>query len=120
MITIIPGGKVTNLQMPPVSSSIVRPSALVVNVTASVDMSVRAGICALMSIHAGTDEGVAAPSASAAAAPRNAIVFLIFCSLSLRRADFIFFHFYGRLSYHNPAFSRKHKCAARIAVTEER
>jgi hypothetical protein len=44
-------------------------------------------------------------------------IFLIFCSLSLRRAplarraEFTFLQFYVRLSYHIPAFSRKPKLA---------
>ena len=76
------------VHVPPISSSTSCPSALVVKATEQLAWSVRAGICALMSIHAGTEDGVAADTgavtlaATAATPAMNAILFIV-CSLSL-------------------------------------
>ena len=76
------------VQIPPISSSAPCPSAFVVKATEPLAMSVRAGICALMSIQAGTEDGTAADTgavklAATAAAPAMNVIFLIVCSLSL-------------------------------------
>ena len=85
---MLPQCMVLIVHVPPISSSTSCPSALVVKVTEQLARSVRAGICELMSIHAGTEDGTAADTgaiklAATAAAPAMIVIFLIFCSLSL-------------------------------------
>ena len=59
---MLPHCMVHIVHVPPISSSTSCPSALVAKATEQLARSVRAGICELMSIHAGTEDGTAATS----------------------------------------------------------